>query len=465
MSCSQERRSRVGVPLLLPPSSSTTSTTSSSSSSRCRSNRYDDDDSYLDTNTMGRLPRGNSSKADLYSNQELMNLLQIHQSISATTTTTTASDSNDDPTPETPSLQDLIVQTVQDISSSSSSSFHQSGSTSTTTTAPKYHTAWSHAELLHRVRHVRAIISDVDGTLLWRHRLPSTTEHAITAAVAAASSSPHALQYFMVATGKTRVGAMTSLGPKVAALLHDGCPGVYVQGLYCVNERGDVIFERKLSRPVLGPVETWVRQLQEQPQAPYNLTLLAYDGNDIYYHPDMRNVPEHLQEVRDKWGEPVPIPLRDPHFASYAPSFHKLLLLGTNAHVMTNVLRPPLEAMVATTALPCVVTQAIPTMLEVLPAGCSKATGVRAVCEYYGLDLATQVLCLGDAENDIAMLQQASLGVAVPNAVPALQQVADIVLWNESGSPNVDNAAGWAMEWFGLGKMLDATPPPPLMEG
>lgn len=72
----------------------------------------------------------------------------------------------------------------------------------------------------------------------------------------------------------------------------------------------------------------------------------------------------------------------------------------------------------------------------VTAAQATKAQAVRAVCEQLGVPLA-QVLAIGDAEADIGMLQQAGIGVAVGNAIPELQAIADWV------APSVD-AAGVA---------------------
>ena len=44
------------------------------------------------------------------------------------------------------------------------------------------------------------------------------------------------------------------------------------------------------------------------------------------------------------------------------------------------------------------VTQAIPSMLEILPMGCSKALGVAKLCEALGFNPSEELLALGDAE-------------------------------------------------------------------
>jgi len=65
--------------------------------------------------------------------------------------------------------------------------------------------------------------------------------------------------------------------------------------------------------------------------------------------------------------------------------------------------------------------------LMILPAGVSKGTGLRAGLAELGLS-PHNTLAVGDAENDLALLDVAEIGVAVSNAVPSLKAHADMVL-------------------------------------
>jgi 3-deoxy-D-manno-octulosonate 8-phosphate phosphatase KdsC-like HAD superfamily phosphatase len=70
--------------------------------------------------------------------------------------------------------------------------------------------------------------------------------------------------------------------------------------------------------------------------------------------------------------------------------------------------------------------------LLVLPPGISKATGLAAALEELELD-ASQVVAVGDAENDLPMIECCGLGAAVANAVPLLKQAAQLVLTRRAG--------------------------------
>ena len=58
--------------------------------------------------------------------------------------------------------------------------------------------------------------------------------------------------------------------------------------------------------------------------------------------------------------------------------------------------------------------------------GTSKATGVRAVCNYLNIGM-DEVMAIGDNFNDKKLIQSAGLGVAMGNAVPELKELADAV--------------------------------------
>lgn len=61
--------------------------------------------------------------------------------------------------------------------------------------------------------------------------------------------------------------------------------------------------------------------------------------------------------------------------------------------------------------------------VEIIPVGCNKASGVAAMAALHGIDL-SQVMTVGDYENDVPMLTAAGLGVAMGNASPAIQALA-----------------------------------------
>lgn len=71
-------------------------------------------------------------------------------------------------------------------------------------------------------------------------------------------------------------------------------------------------------------------------------------------------------------------------------------------------------------------TNSHPHNLELNPAGVSKAAGLRQVCDVLGITMNEIVAC-GDSLNDMAMIRESGLGVAMGNAQDAVKQAADVV--------------------------------------
>lgn len=69
----------------------------------------------------------------------------------------------------------------------------------------------------------------------------------------------------------------------------------------------------------------------------------------------------------------------------------------------------------------------------ILPSGVNKATGLAAALDDLRLS-PRNVVAIGDAENDHALLASCECGVAVANAVPTLQQRADLVTGGHHGA-------------------------------
>ncbi|WP_438446646.1 Cof-type HAD-IIB family hydrolase [Gorillibacterium sp. sgz5001074] len=72
------------------------------------------------------------------------------------------------------------------------------------------------------------------------------------------------------------------------------------------------------------------------------------------------------------------------------------------------------------------ITNSHPFNIELNPLGISKASGLRDVCEFLGLEM-SQVIAMGDSENDLSMIREAGLGVAMGNAQDEVKAEADAV--------------------------------------
>jgi Cof subfamily protein (haloacid dehalogenase superfamily) len=376
------------------------------------------------------------NKSNLYPIDDLQQLLSIHQILSDFEPGFREKRSGSLEDKRMRSLQDLVEETVGQQQN------HQQQRQADRSESSKivgFESSFDPEQLKVILPRIRAIVSDVDGTLLTsRHTLLDSSASAIKEAVECAFSPVHALKYFFLATGKTRAGALRSLGPEVKALLEQ-TPGVFCQGLYCVDARGNVVYEQKLESNVIPRAEALALEC--------GTMLLCYDG-DLLFAANW-TAAAFVNTVAARYGEPTPqivkTVLQDHH-----NGFHKMLFLHDDMEFVSNIVRPRVEALAV--ELGCEVTQAVPTMLELLPKGCSKARGVQKLCEHLGIDVSKEVCSIGDAENDLGMLLESAIGIAVGNAKQNVKDAADIVMT----ATNDDGAAGTAIELFGLGKLLQA---------
>lgn len=64
-----------------------------------------------------------------------------------------------------------------------------------------------------------------------------------------------------------------------------------------------------------------------------------------------------------------------------------------------------------------------PRWLEVMPSGVTKGNAITRLCERLGITK-DEVMCFGDGENDIEMMQSVSFGIAMGNAMDNVKKVA-----------------------------------------
>ena len=83
-------------------------------------------------------------------------------------------------------------------------------------------------------------------------------------------------------------------------------------------------------------------------------------------------------------------------------------------------------------------------LFQVMDRRVSKGTALQFVASHYGISMA-QVMAIGDAPNDVGMLQSAGVAIAMDNAHPLVKEVADWV-----ARSNNDHGVHAALERFGL---------------
>ncbi len=83
---------------------------------------------------------------------------------------------------------------------------------------------------------------------------------------------------------------------------------------------------------------------------------------------------------------------------------------------------------------------------DIVANGNSKAKGMEAICNHFGIHQ-DETIAFGDGGNDIEMLQWAGIGVAMGNAAPDVQEIADMVTTSvdDEGIEKAVNKIWWVL--------------------
>lgn len=90
-----------------------------------------------------------------------------------------------------------------------------------------------------------------------------------------------------------------------------------------------------------------------------------------------------------------------------------------------------------------------PDWMEIMPKGVSKASAIKRIVERLGLTM-DDVMAFGDAQNDIQMIKEVGVGVAMGNAMDEVKAVADYVC-----DTNENNGIGKTIDVLLAGKEMD----------
>jgi Cof subfamily protein (haloacid dehalogenase superfamily) len=246
-------------------------------------------------------------------------------------------------------------------------------------------------------RNIRFIVSDIDGTLLnSQHQLSPANEAALRAAMAAGVQ-------LILATGKTRTSA-------VPLIAHLGLttPGVYNQGVAVYDGAGELLYSRILQRRLCEQVVALAQA--------HGCSMVGYVGGAL-----VTDVRDEYTDVFIRYHEPTAVAYGTWQAVMDSHPLHKFIMVSTPERIKQ--LRPAMEAAIGQEVT---IVQALPNMIELLPLGASKGDGVRRLMAHLGAPL-SQVMALGDGENDAEMLRLAGWGVAMGNAMPAAKEAADAI--------------------------------------
>ncbi|GFR40335.1 hypothetical protein Agub_g877, partial [Astrephomene gubernaculifera] len=263
-----------------------------------------------------------------------------------------------------------------------------------------------------RTRDVRIVALDFDGTLLDRRSriLPSSVA-AIRAAAAAGVT-------VVAATGKARPAALAAAA--AAGLAEPGLlvwpegPGVFLQGLAVHGRGGQVLSDAALPAPVVEAAFSY--------SSAHSLSLCAFLGDRCA----TTCMTTRLRELHTTYYEPLAEVFPSVSSLLAGPPVRKLLFMADPDLVSAQLL-PYWRGVLRGGSSGAQVVQAVPNMLEIVPAGVNKWVGLQRLLGHLGLP-ASCLMAVGDGGNDLEMLAGAGLGVAMGNAVPEVRAAAAAVV-------------------------------------
>eukprot|EP00756_Hemistasia_phaeocysticola_P044874 Hpha_TRINITY_DN18655_c0_g1::TRINITY_DN18655_c0_g1_i1::g.115729::m.115729 len=255
---------------------------------------------------------------------------------------------------------------------------------------------------------VQIVFSDVDGTLLdSAHRVPSSLP-------AVAQQLRSRGVQLVLSTGKTR----TCLSPVLQELFPAEDPnlaaGLYINGCSMFGPGGETLGGSFLS-------EGTVRAACEAAEA-LGRDVVAFCDGDALVSPD----PQAGKLAKDilKYGEKPPSQA-DIRAKAGELRVHKLLVWHEGEQsAECSMFMGEIERRFP--GHDCLVTAAVPNMLEVVTARANKGTAVLHLLSKLGLT-PENALCFGDGLNDLPMFEALGKGraVAMKNAVKDLKSAAD----------------------------------------
>lgn len=226
---------------------------------------------------------------------------------------------------------------------------------------------------------VRCVLSDIDGTLLpHRSRFSDDTFEAIRHVKT--QGYP-----FYPCTGRTRGSMISALGDRFMKLFGErveDIPGVYQQGLLVYGKSGKLILEQNLENSIIGDIANFCKR--------HNVSVIAWAGEFVYcekrsYYTDK------ITEIKDPL--PIEVPEGLSTLKSRNISVQKMIIVDDDS-VLAKV-RPDLENEFGEVVS---ITNAVSGLLEVLPHGASKGSGVKVLLDHFNIN-PEHVIAFGDGEN------------------------------------------------------------------
>jgi len=265
------------------------------------------------------------------------------------------------------------------------------------------------------IRHYRMVVTDIDGTLVDLEQTISDRNKEMI----------HAFQrqggIVTLATGRVEEAAhqyVQTLNIRHPVILYNG-------GKIVDFTNGTCLYEARLSEKV---VRTAVELLRRMPH-----DMIFYVDRTIWVHAMTPAITEYMKK------DGVQCRVWDSADFLFGASVNKILIIKEDRDF--SAVREPFGPL---QGVACELVQSEETYLEILPQSVSKGQALKLLARRLGIDMG-EVIAIGDNLNDLEMICEAGLGVAVANSHPLLKEHAQYV-----ANSHLEHAVAEVIEKFCL---------------
>jgi Cof subfamily protein (haloacid dehalogenase superfamily) len=260
----------------------------------------------------------------------------------------------------------------------------------------------------------KLIALDMDGTLLREDKTISKATHR------AIENARNKGVKVVLATGRPAKGIEKYL--KTLDLVNDGDYAVAFNGAIVQDTKtGQVIAENLMT------IEDWDFLYKLSVELNVNIHLLTHS---VCITPKWNKYSQLEVDMNN-----IPLEVLDNSELDRSTTVVKIMFIDEPEILSAAIEKIPAEVYEKYTVL-----RSAPYFLEFLNKSVNKGVGVEMLAEALGLS-PKEVICVGDAGNDIDMIKYAGLGVAMGNAFPEVKEIADYITSSneEDGVANVIN--------------------------
>lgn len=272
------------------------------------------------------------------------------------------------------------------------------------------------------MKNIKLISIDIDGTLL-------NDSREITPAVkeAVQQASERGI-YVVITTGRPATG--------VKKVIED--LGLVSSKQFVITHNGGMAQTTDHSKVVYHEALAWDLFKEAQAFAVSRDAYLQIESDEYAYTLDRE---QNVFVSQENYVVQLPLKVVDSLADMQNTSFVKAMIIGEESFIDQVQAAVPSDLSERAN-----VVRSTPNNLEFMNRDASKGSAMLALAKSLGIK-PEETMAIGDQENDVTMIRQAGIGVAMGNAVPMIQEAADV----QTTDNNHDGVAN-AIQKYALGK-------------